>query len=64
MEIIRTQITYRRQWANDELAEHNYYVEMLNLQIQLSQEGRAVYELDTNEINNDIPAFYKRFNND
>jgi len=52
MEIIRTQITYRRQWANDELAEHNYYVEMLNLQIQLSQEGRAVYELDTNEINN------------
>jgi len=35
-----------------ELTEHNYYMDMLNLQIQLTQEGRTVYELDTNEVNN------------
>ena len=35
-----------------ELTEYNYYMDMLNLQIQLTQEGRTVYELDTSEVNN------------
>ncbi len=34
------------------IARHTFYNNMLNLQIQLSQEGRTVYELDSNEVNN------------
>jgi len=35
-----------------ELSEHNFYMDMLNLQIQLSQEGRTVYDLYSNEVSN------------
>ncbi|MEZ5199747.1 MAG: T9SS type A sorting domain-containing protein, partial [Bacteroidales bacterium] len=35
-----------------ELTEHNYYMDMLNLQIQLAQGGRTVYELDSIEVSN------------
>lgn len=39
-------------FTGDDLTEHNYYMDMLNLQIQLAQEGRNVYELDSNEVSN------------
>lgn len=39
-------------FTGDDLTEHNYYIDMLNLQIQLAQEGRTVYELDSNEVSN------------
>ncbi|MDD3132741.1 MAG: T9SS type A sorting domain-containing protein, partial [Bacteroidales bacterium] len=40
------------EFSGYELTEHNYYMDMLNLQIQLLQEGRNVYELDSNEVSN------------
>jgi len=39
-------------FEGDELTEHNYYTDMLNLQISLEQQGRNIFELESNEINN------------
>jgi len=39
-------------FTGSELAEHNYYMDMLNLQIQLAQEGMTVYEIDSIEVSN------------
>lgn len=35
-----------------ELTEHNYYTEMLNLQITLENQGRTIFDLDSTEVNN------------
>lgn len=35
-----------------ELSEHSHYIEVLNFQIQLRQEGRNLFELDSTEVNN------------
>lgn len=39
-------------YADDEVAEHDYYMEMLNLQISLAQQAKSIFELDSSEINN------------
>ncbi len=39
-------------YTNDEVAEHNYFMEMLNLQISLSQQAKSIFDLDSSEINN------------
>jgi hypothetical protein len=39
-------------YEDDELTEHNYYTDMLNLQISLDQEGRTIFDLDSDEVNN------------
>jgi hypothetical protein len=36
----------------NELAEHSYYLDMLNLQISLTQQGKTIFDLDSTEINN------------
>ncbi|MBC8486607.1 MAG: T9SS type A sorting domain-containing protein [Bacteroidetes bacterium] len=38
-------------FEGDELTEHNYFMDMLNLQINLAQEGRNIFELDSTEVN-------------
>jgi hypothetical protein len=38
-------------YTNDELNEHNYYLDMLNLQINLKQEERTIFDLDSLEVN-------------
>jgi hypothetical protein len=39
-------------YTDEELAEHNYFTEMLNLGITLAQQGRSFFELDSTEVNN------------
>jgi len=39
-------------YNNRDLEEYNLYMEMLNLEIQLHQEGRDIGELDSTEVNN------------
>jgi len=39
-------------FSEDEIVEHNYFTEMLNLQINLAQQQRTVLELDDTEFNN------------
>jgi hypothetical protein len=39
-------------YAEHELIEHNYYLEMLNLQIGLAQNGRSIFDLDATEVSN------------
>jgi hypothetical protein len=39
-------------YSNDEMAEHNYFMEMLNLQISLANEERTIFDLDSTEVNN------------
>ncbi|MBZ0242681.1 MAG: T9SS type A sorting domain-containing protein, partial [Bacteroidales bacterium] len=39
-------------YTDGEVAEHNYYMEMLNLQISLAQQAKSIFELDSSEINN------------
>lgn len=39
-------------YADDEVAEHDYYMEMLNLQISLAQQAKSIFELDSSDINN------------
>jgi hypothetical protein len=34
------------------LTKHNYYMDMLNLQISLAQQGKTIFDLDSTEINN------------
>lgn len=37
-------------YTGDELTEHNYYSDMLNLQINLVQQGRTIFDLDSTEV--------------
>jgi len=39
-------------YEEDEITEHNYYTEMLNLQISLANDERTIFELDSTEVNN------------
>jgi subtilisin family serine protease len=39
-------------YTGDELTEHGYYLDMLNLQISLAQQGKTIFDLDSTEINN------------
>ncbi|NOX47098.1 MAG: T9SS type A sorting domain-containing protein [Chlorobi bacterium] len=39
-------------YEGNELAEHSYYTEMLNLQITLANEQRGIFDLDSTEVNN------------
>ena len=39
-------------YSGEELAEHNYYTDLLNLQISLAQQAKSIFELDSTEINN------------
>lgn len=39
-------------YDEEELAEHGYYMNMLNLQISLTQQGRNIFELDSAELSN------------
>ncbi len=39
-------------YKDDEITEHNYYTEMLNLQITLANEGRTIFDLNSIEVNN------------
>ncbi len=39
-------------FEGDELTEHNYYTEILNLQITLKNEGRTIFDFDSTELNN------------
>ncbi len=38
-------------YNENEQAEHAYYMDMLNLQISLSQQERTIFDLDTTEVN-------------
>jgi len=38
-------------YNENEQAEHTYYMDMLNLQISLSQQERTIFDLDTTEVN-------------
>ncbi|MDD2965656.1 MAG: hypothetical protein PHU33_17065, partial [Bacteroidales bacterium] len=40
------------KYSQTESTEHNMYMQMLNLQIALSQQGRTVHELDSIELDN------------
>jgi hypothetical protein len=39
-------------YTGNELAEHSYYLDILNLQISLAQQGKTIFDLDSTEINN------------
>ncbi|OQX76573.1 MAG: hypothetical protein B6D61_08635 [Bacteroidetes bacterium 4484_249] len=39
-------------YDDDELTEHNYYTDMLNLNISLEQQGRTIFDLNSDEVNN------------
>ena len=39
-------------YKENELTEHNYYMDMLNLQINLGQQGRNIFDLNSNEVDN------------
>jgi len=39
-------------YTGNELTEHNYFTDMLNLQINLVQQGRTIFELDSTEVAN------------
>jgi hypothetical protein len=39
-------------YSGNELTEHGYYLDMLNLQIGLAQQGKTIFDLDSTEINN------------
>lgn len=39
-------------YSNDDIAEHNNFMEMLNLQIALANEERTIFDLDSTEVNN------------
>lgn len=39
-------------YDNEALIKHNYYMDMLNLQINLAQQNRSIYELDSTEVIN------------
>jgi hypothetical protein len=38
-------------YSDNELAEHGYYLDILNLQISLAQQGKTIFDLDSTEIN-------------
>lgn len=37
-------------YTGNEVTEHNFFTDMLNLQINLVQQGRTIFELDTTEV--------------
>jgi len=39
-------------YSNEEMAEHNYFLDMLNMQINLEQQGKTIFDLDSTEIDN------------
>ncbi len=39
-------------YSENELTEHAYYMDLINLQINLANEGRTVFDLDSTEITN------------
>jgi hypothetical protein len=39
-------------YGDNALAEHDYYTEMLDLSINLAQQGRSFFDLDSTEVNN------------
>jgi len=39
-------------YSDGEMAEHNYYMDMLSLKMNLAQQGRMIFELDSTEVNN------------
>ncbi len=39
-------------YNENELVEHGYYMELINLQISLAQQGKTIFDLDNSEVNN------------
>ena len=39
-------------FEGDEITEHNFYMDMLSIQISLAQQGRNIFELDSTEVIN------------
>jgi len=40
------------EYSDNEMEEHNYYLDMLNLLVNLGQQGTSIFELDSTEVNN------------
>ena len=39
-------------YSDEEMEEHYYYLDMLNLQVSLGQQDKSIFELDSTEVNN------------